>query len=314
MPTIRSTAAALVARVTLASLCLLAAFVLPAAAGPVPHLSHVVVVIMENKSYDQARVQGYTAGLIAQSAVFPSAFAVTHPSQPNYFALWAGSTLTVTNDNCPPTGAPYGNENLGHACEAAGLTWRSYSEDLPFVGATGCSYNGNTSTGLYTRKHDPWTYFTNLDHTRERPYTDLAADLAGGTLPNLSFIVPNNCHNSHNSTSAGCSLADADVWLHANLPSILSVLGADGLLILTWDEDDSSGNNHILTVFAGAPVIAGAQSAATINHYSVVRTICQGLGLAPFGSAASAGDITDVWAQPVPAVNHSWGAVKALYR
>jgi hypothetical protein len=294
----------------------LAAFTVaaPAIAVPVPHLSHVVVVIMENKSYDAARVQAYTSGLIAQNAVFTNSFAVTHPSQPNYFALWAGSTLTVTNDNCPPTGAPYGAENLGHACEAAGLSWRAYSEDLPFAGATGCSYNGTTSTGLYTRKHDPWTYFTNLDHSRERPYTDLAGDLAAGTLPNLAFIVPNNCHNSHNSTSAGCSITDADSWLHAYLPPILAALGPDGLLILTWDEDDTVSGNHVLTVFAGAPVIPGARSPGTINHYSVVRAICQGLGLSPFGQAASATDITDVWAVTTPAQSHSWGAVKALYR
>jgi hypothetical protein len=300
--------------VGLISLLIALAAAVPATASTVPHSSHVVVVIMENKSYDETRVQGYTASLIAQSASFSNAFAVTHPSQPNYFALWAGSTLAVTNDNCPPTGAPFGAENLGHACEAAGLTWRAYSEDLPFAGATGCSYNGNTSTGLYTRKHDPWTYFTNLDHSSERPYSDLLSDLSAGTLPNLAFVVPNNCHNSHNSTSAGCSLADADVWLHANLPSILAALGPDGLLILTWDEDDSSANNHILTVFSGPTVLPGVVSAGTINHYSVVRTICQALGLTPFASAASASDITDVWAQPVAALPHSWGAVKALYR
>ena len=291
-----------------------AALASPVLATPVPHLDHVVVVIMENHSYDQVRVQPYTASLAAGGATFPQSFAITHPSQPNYFALFAGTTGLVTNDNCPPTSAPYATENLGHACEAAGLTWRAYSEDLPFVAATGCSYNGNTSTGLYTRKHDPWTWFTNLDHNRERPYADLAADLAAGTLPNLAFVIPNNCHNSHNSTSAGCSVADADVWLHGALPQILAALGPHGLLILTWDEDDNFNANHILTVFAGAPVIPGAFSGTTINHYAVVRTICQGLGLAPFAQAATAPDITDVWAATTPAPGHSWGAVKALYR
>jgi len=237
-----------------------------AGATPVPHLDHVVVVVMENKSYDEVRSQPYTASLIAQGASFPASFAVTHPSQPNYFALWAGSTLGVSNDNCPPAGAPFAAENLGHACEAAGLTWRAYSEDLPFAGATGCSYNGSTSTGLYTRKHDPWTWCSNLDHSRERPYADLAADLAAGTLPNLAFVVPNNCDNTHNSSSSACSITHGDDWLHGALPQILAALGPHGLLILTWDEDDSSANNHILTVFAGAPVIPGAVSGTSINH------------------------------------------------
>jgi len=283
-------------------------------AAAVPHFDHVVVVIMENKSYDEVRFQSYTSLLISHGASFPASFAVTHPSQPNYFALWAGSPLTVTNDNCPPAGAPFAAENLGHACEAAGLTWRTYSENLPAIAATGCSYDGSTSTGLYTKKHDPWTYFTNLNHGNEHPFTDLAADLAAGTLPNLAFIVPNNCDNTHNSSSSACNVAHGDDWLGSSLPQVVSALGPHGLLILTWDEDDSSTNNHILTVFEGPPVIPGALSSTTINHYAVVRTICQGLGIAPFGLAASATDITDVWALTVPAAKPSWGSVKATYR
>ena len=284
----------------------------PAGALPVPRLDHVVVVVMENKSYDQVRVQPYTAGLIAGGASFPASYAVTHPSQPNYLALWAGSTLGVTNDNCPPAGALFPAENLGHACEAAGLTWRAYSENLPAAGATGCSYDGNTSSGLSTRKHDPWTDFANLDHAQERPYADLASDLAAGTLPNLAFVIPNNCHNTHNSSTAGCGLADGDAWLAANLPPLLAGLGPRGLLVLTWDEDDSSAGNHVLTVFAGPAV--PASTAQPLDHYGLVRAICQALGLAPFGLAASRPDITDVWAVVVPTAATSWGKVKALYR
>jgi len=46
----------------------------------------------------------------------------------------------------------------------------------------------------------------------------------------------------------------------------------------------------------------------------VVRTICEGLGIAPFASAAGQADVTDVWSATTPAPRHSWGAVKALYR
>jgi acid phosphatase len=175
----------------------------------------------------------------------------------------------VTNDNCPAPGTPFSAENLGHACEAAGLTWRAYSENLAVAGGIACSYDGNTSTGLYTRKHDPWTCFVNLDHSRERPYADLAADIAGGTLPNLVFVIPNNCHNTHNSSTPGCGVANGDAWLAANLPAIRGALGPKGLLILTWDEDDNSASNHILTVFDGPLVVPGAVSTRTITHYTV---------------------------------------------
>src|SRR5262249_12432530 len=94
-----------------------------------PRHDKVVVVIMENKSYDEARVQPYTASLLVQGATLTNSVAVTHPSQPNYFALWGANTLNIRNDNCPAPGSPFGTENLGQMCEAAGLTWRAYSEN-----------------------------------------------------------------------------------------------------------------------------------------------------------------------------------------
>ena len=284
------------------------------ASAAVPHHDHVVVVIMENKSYDEVRTQPYAASLISEGAVLSQSYATAHPSQPNYFALWAASALGVTNDNCPAPGTPFAAENLGHACEAAGLSWRAYSENLAGVGGTACSYDGNTFTGLYTRKHDPWTNFTNVDHTRERPYGDLAVDIAAGNLPNLVFVIPNNCHNTHNSSTPGCGIANGDAWLAANLPAIRAALGPRGLLILTWDEDDSSAGNHILTVFDGPLVIAGAVSTRTVTHYTVVRTICDALGLTPFAAAATEAPIDNVWMTTTSANTASWGRIKQIYR
>jgi len=261
-----------------------------------PALDHVIVIIMENKSYDQVRNEVYTASLIQQYASFSSSYAVTHPSQPNYLALWGASTYGVTNDNCPPAGSPYSEENLGHACEAAGLTWRAYSENLPSAGSAVCTASGT----LYTRKHDPWTQFSNLDHSNERPYPDLATDIAAGTLPNLAFVIPNNCNNSHN--GGACTTTFADTWLASQVPAMLNAVGQRGLVILTWDEDDFSDANHILTVFAGAPVIPGVLSGQVINHYTVVRAICEMLGLAPFGYAATEPGITGVWASWITGV------------
>lgn len=73
--------------------------------GAVPPHDHVVVVAMENKSYDHVREQPYAASLIASGASFSSSYGTTHPSQPNYFALWAVSTLGVTSNNCPAPGS-----------------------------------------------------------------------------------------------------------------------------------------------------------------------------------------------------------------
>jgi phospholipase C len=285
-----------------------------ARAAVVPLHNRVVVVVMENKSYDQVRFQPYTASLIAAGGTLTQSYGLTHPSQPNYIALWAGNLLGVTNDNCPAPGSPFSAENLGHACEAAGKTWRAYSENLPSAGATGCSYDGTVSSGLYTRKHDPWTYFTNVTHTNERPYSDLAADIAGNALPNLVFIIPNNCHNTHNSSTAGCGIADGDAWLAANLPAVIGALGPDGVLILTWDEDNNLSSNHILTVFTGPHVQPGSAATRIVQHYTIVRTICDLLGLTPFGPSATETPITEIWRPVVSARSASWGHLKTFYR
>jgi phospholipase C len=198
-----------------------------ARAAAVPRLNHIIVVIMENHSYDEVRSLPYTASLVAAGSSCANSRGVTHPSEPNYLALWAASTLGVTNDACPPPGSPYVVENLGHACETAGLTWRAYSEDLPSAGWSGCAYAG------YARKHAPWTSFGNLTHAYELSLTELAADEAANTLPNLAFVVPNMCHDTHD-----CSLATGDAWLAANIPAMLQAVGPRGIVILTYDEDD----------------------------------------------------------------------------
>ncbi|HXS82017.1 MAG TPA: alkaline phosphatase family protein [Methylomirabilota bacterium] len=292
---------------------LLLALVAPARAAA-PHHERVVVVVMENKSYDEVRTLPYTASLLAQGATLSNSVAVRHPSQPNYFALWGGNTLGITNDNCPAPGSPFSTQNLGQMCETNGLTWRAYSENLGAVGSTACSFDGTTSTGLYTRKHDPWTYYQNVNHLNERPYTDLAVDIAAGTLPNLVFIIPNNCHNTHNSSTPGCGLADGDTWLAANLPAVIAALGPTGLLVLTWDEDDSSANNHILTALVGPLVIPGAVSNQAVNHYTVVRMICEALGFPTFERATVEASIVNVWKSVTPTLQQNWGRLKASYR
>ena len=265
----------------------------PAAAGTVPQLDHVIIVVMENHSYDQVRTLPYISTLISKYTSFSQSYAVSHPSQPNYLALWAASTLGISDDNCPPSGSPYSAANLGHSCEAAGLTWRSYCENLPSVASTVCASSDN----LYKRKHHPCPDFSNLTHSKECPYNQLATDIAAGMLPALSFVVPNMCHDMHD-----CSGSTGDTWLSNNLPAMITAVGQRGLVILTWDEDDHSSGNQILTVFAGPMVKSNYVSSQTIDHYTVVRTICDLLGLGSFANASSKTTPSDVWNLTVTAV------------
>jgi len=255
----------------------------PAAAVPRP--AHTVVVVMENHSYGQ--VIGNPAApfinqLARSGALFTRSFAVTHPSQPNYLALFSGSTQGVTDDSCPQT---FAAPNLAAGLAGAGLSFAGYSEDLPAAGSPACSQ------GDYARKHVPWTDFSNVPGSVSKPFTSWpAGDFAA--LPTVSFVIPNLCNDMHN-----CDVATGDAWLRAHLGGYVDwAMSHDSLLVLTWDEDDDSQVNQITTILAGQLVRPG-RYAEQINHYNVLATIETAYGLPRSGQAATAQPITDIWAR-----------------
>jgi acid phosphatase len=75
-----------------------------------------------------------------------------------------------------------------------------------------------TNSGTYLVRHNPPPYYTSLGNCSagDVPYTRLAADLQGRTLPAFSFVTPNADDDMHNGT-----IAQGDNWLSANLPTIL---------------------------------------------------------------------------------------------
>ncbi len=269
------------------------------AAGSIPRYDHVVIVIEENTS--QATVIGNTAqapyinSLAAAGANFTQSFAVAHPSQPNYLALFSGSTQGVTNDNCPQS---FAANNLGNQLITAGFTFAGYSETMPSNGYTGCT----SGTSGYARKHNPWSNFTDLAATTNLAYSSIPTDFT--TLPTLSFVIPNLCDDMHD-----CSLTTGDTWLKNNLDAYATWAKThNSLLIVTWDEDDSTTSaNQVATIFVGANVKPGNYS-ETINHYRVLRTLETMYGLAALGSAASASPISDVWSTSTPAADFTMSA------
>jgi hypothetical protein len=53
------------------------------------------VIVMENRSYDQAIAGGYTAKLAADYSAATDYHGVSHPSLPNYLAMTSGSTWGI---------------------------------------------------------------------------------------------------------------------------------------------------------------------------------------------------------------------------
>src|ERR1700710_240146 len=69
----------------------------------IPRFDHIIIVIEENHAYHEL-VGSANAPFINQlangGALFTDSHGIGHPSQPNYLALFAGSTQGVTDDIC----------------------------------------------------------------------------------------------------------------------------------------------------------------------------------------------------------------------
>ncbi|EWT04668.1 acid phosphatase [Intrasporangium chromatireducens Q5-1] len=240
--------------------------------------AHVVVVVFENKA--QQQVLGspdapYLNALSATGARFSRSRAVTHPSQPNYLALFSGSTQGVTDDSCPQRLGE--RPNLAQQLVRAGHSFAGYSEGLPSAGFTGCS----DASGRYARKHNPWVDFANVSASANLPLTALPTDLS--RLPTVSFVIPDLCHDMHD-----CDVATGDRWARDHLaPYVAWARSHDSLLVVTFDEDDGSPSNRILTFLVG-PMVKAAVIPQPADHYSLLRTIEDLYGLEPLGAARSA--------------------------
>jgi acid phosphatase len=254
-------------------------------AATLPTYAHVVVVVEENRS--QANIIGNQAApfinaLAAGGAMMAQSFAETHPSEPNYLAMFAGNTFGLKKDSCPvDVGA---QPNIASELLAAGRTFGGFAEDLPAVGSTVCS------AGKYGRKHVPWVNFSNVPTTLSVPFSAFPTSGNYASLPTVSFVIPNNDNNMHDG-----SIAQGDAWLNRQLSPYANWAKANNsLLIVTWDEDDGGPRNQIPTVFYGAHIQPGSYN-ETISHYNVLSTLEEMYGLPKTGYAASAPVIATIW-------------------
>ena len=254
----------------------------PTSSGGLPSYDHILVVVEENHSYGEIvgnAAAPYLTSLGTNGATMTQSFAVTHPSEPNYLALFSGSTQGLANDSCPHT---YSTENLGHQLITAGQSFAGYSESMPSPGYSGCV------DGRYARKHSPWVNFTNVPSSSNLRFADFPTDYA--RLPRVSIVAPDLCHDMHD-----CSVSAGDTWLKNSLGGYATWARThNSLLVVTFDEDDRSADNRIPTIFFGAHVATGGYS-ERISHYTVLRTLQSLTGVGCTGSSCAASPITGIW-------------------
>ncbi|MGE5395219.1 MAG: alkaline phosphatase family protein [Candidatus Saccharibacteria bacterium] len=235
----------------------------------IPAPDHVVILVMENHSYNQVIGSGEAPyiNLLAKSAntaLFTQSFGITYSSQPNYIVLFSGCNQGIVDDNPPPT-IPFTSDNLGRQLLNAGKTFISYSEDLPYAG-----YDGETS-GDYVRRHNPAVFWIGSGVNQIppgviQPFSSFPENF--DLLPTVSFVVPGNNNNMHDG-----SIAQGDKWVYTHLFNYIHWAKThNSLFILTFDEDDKSQDNQVPTLLAGQMVKSGSYS-QKINHLNILRTI-----------------------------------------
>jgi phosphatidylinositol-3-phosphatase len=274
-------------------------------AAPDVRVKHVYLVVLENHSYSSIignKSMPWLNGLASRYAYATAYYANTHPSIGNYFELTTGKVIT-NNDGYSNT---VNGDNIVRHLLSAGKTWKEYTEGLPRSGYTG------GDTGEYTEHHNPLSYFSDVRNSSNEinylvPFSQFATDLMNGSLPNYSFIVPDNDNNGHDcpDTIPTCTdsqrLAQVDTWLKTNIGPLVGSSGFNaphgGLLVIVFDEsagDSTHGGGRVAWVVAGPDVKKAYVSTMLYQHQSTLRFLSEAVGLTSFpGAAAAAPDMEE---------------------
>jgi len=187
----------------------------------------------------------------------------------------------------------------------AKISWKAYQES---ISGSDCPLS---SSGEYAVKHDPFVYFDDVNNNQAtsaycilhvRPYTELATDLANGTVAQYNFITPNLCDDMHDKCKPlNNQIAQGDAWLKNNVPAILSSVAftSGGALFITWDEagtGDGPVGMILLSPFAKGN---GYNNSIHYDHSSTLKTFEEIFSVTPtLGAAAdsSTNDLRDLFA------------------
>lgn len=275
--------------------------------SPAAAPAHVVVILMENKEFNDIIDSGKAPFLNAfarRNVLLEHEFAVTHPSEPNYLALTSGRTFGSTTDCGACT---FAGLNIADQLAKHHMGWKAYMQGVP----SPCFKGDRAGVWpyMYSSGHNPFIHYKDIRSAPSRcahivPFSELQSDLDLGSLPRYAFISPNECNDMHS-----CAVGVGDRWLRRWIPRIMPKLGANGLLILTFDEGSTLRGccgpaihgGHVVTVIAGPGAANGVQIVRRVDHYSILGLIDDALGFQRLGHAAAANTPSiPRWQTPTP--------------
>jgi phosphatidylinositol-3-phosphatase len=262
-----------------AGMLLLALLAASCTASPASQPRHVFVIVMENHTAQEALSGPFLASLAAKYRTAGNYHAVAHPSVPNYLALTSGSTWGITDDSY----YQLPRQDIGTQLTDAGVSWKAYMDGLD--PSLGCF----DSPVPYDPGHNPFSFYGGQCPANVVPLTQLSSDLKSGT-PMFSWISPDRCHDTHD-----CDVSVGDDWLRGQVGEIMAsdAWKSNGVLFVTYDEDDQSADNRVVMVVA-APGMSHRASSKGYTHYSLLATIEDLLGVGRLGQAKSAQPMDDL--------------------
>ncbi|CAF3778161.1 unnamed protein product [Rotaria socialis] len=255
---------------------------------------------MENKDYKDIIRSSAWQSIIQSSASFLNMYAITHPSQPNYISMIAGSTLNYQNNDYFST-----NElTIIDLLNKAQVSWKSYQENYTSLSTTtspNCNDAMELEKGSYVRRHNPFMFSTSVrHHTNECKKIvnadQLEIDLTNKQLPQFSFYTP-NIKNSGHDTDLNYAGNYLQKWLDIHLNNSAFTNGT--LLIVTFDEDNNNPDrtNHIAAFMWGIDYLySEVKISGTFNHYSLLKLFEENWGLGNLGrNDITASSIMNIW-------------------
>src|SRR6516225_5925653 len=287
-----------------------------------PQYDHVFLIIMENEGYNQVVGNKFAPILNALANDYGVATNYTggaDPSEPNYVAMLGGDFFGINNDD--PywfPGHTINSANLMSQLEELGESWRGYFQSMPYPGYRGYCYpdkcNGIPDADtMYVAKHNGIVNFANLQTPTEFakmfPLPQLSADLAAGTVPDFSYIVPNECNDMHgappwcvDSDNTGTVqqsflIAQGDKFVGDAVSQITSSSiwqTGNNAIVITLDEGNRA-NSPVLTIVVTSHGPRGVQDKTSFNHYSLLASLQQTFGLGCLLNSCTANLMTNLF-------------------
>jgi hypothetical protein len=260
------------------------------------NVTHLVIIMFENQRYDEIVKDSRWQQVIQNGLSISNMYALTHPSQPNYIAQLGGSIFYTHEFGDVPAYGIYGDSNVDIDASTvidlmeqydSTVTWKMYAENYTSLANGRCNPASSISIdnyAIYYRKHVPHLSFSTITKNQSRCQNivnsgQLDVDIEKQQVPNFVYYTPNIMNDGHDvvSGSGMTAIEYSGQYMNAWLSNYWKRLPENTLIMVTFDEDDRSGDNQIVNVLVGPHILPNttytSDSSTHFNQYSVTKLI-----------------------------------------